>query len=136
MADPETRQASRRALGARWDGSGTNFAVFSTAGAYGGAVELCLVAGADGDGEVRVPMSVEQDIWSIYLPDVGPGQRYGYRASGPFAPERGLRFDHDRMLTDPYALALERVGGNRPREVHSLVVDEAFDWGDDAPPSV
>ncbi len=136
MADVETRPGSPRRLGAHWDGSGTNFAVFSSAGAYGGAVELCLVAGADGDGEVRVPMAVDQDVWSVYLPNVGPGQRYGYRASGPMAPERGLRFDPSRMLTDPYALALEPVGGDRPREQHSLVVDESFDWGDDAPPDV
>src|SRR5436190_24307161 len=110
MADVETRRGSGRVLGAHWDGAGTNFAVFPSAGAYGGAVELCLVAGADGDGAVRVPMSVEQDVWSVYLPGVGPGQRYGYRASGPFALERGLRFDPSRMLTDPYVLALEPVG--------------------------
>ncbi|MDX6677591.1 MAG: isoamylase [Solirubrobacteraceae bacterium] len=135
--DPRGERAgSGRVLGAHWDGEGTNFAVFSTAGAYGGAVELCLVAGADGDGERRVPMSVGQDIWHVYVPGVGPGQRYGYRASGPFAPDRGLRFDHDRMLSDPYALALEPMGGNRPREVHSLVVDERFDWGDDRPPAI
>ncbi len=127
MADVETRAGSGRVLGAHWDGQGTNFAVFSTAGAYGGAVELCLV----GDGEVRVPMAGDQDIWSVYLPGVGPGQRYGFRASGPFAPERGLRFDPSRMLTDPYARALEPAGGDQAREQHSLVVDESFDWGDD-----
>jgi glycogen operon protein len=132
VAGVETRAGSGRVLGAHWDGAGTNFAVFSTAGAYGGAVELCLV----GDGEVRVPMDGDQDIWSVYLPGIGPGQRYGYRASGPFAPERGLRFDASRMLTDPYALALEPAGGDRAREQHALVVDESFDWGDDAPPDV
>jgi glycogen operon protein len=133
----ESRPGSGRVLGAHWDGEGTNFAVFSTADAYDGAVELCLVpgAGGDGDGEERIAMSVEQDIWHVYLPGVGPGQRYGYRASGPFAPERGLRFDHDRMLCDPYALALEPMGGDRPREMHSLVVDEAYDWGADEPPN-
>jgi isoamylase len=131
----EARSGSGRVLGAHWDGRGTNFAVLSTAGAYGGAVELCLVGG-DGDGEERIAMSVEQDVWHVYLPDVGPGQRYGYRASGPFEPERGLHFDHDRMLCDPYALALEPIGGDRPRDVHSLVVDEAYDWGDDAPPNI
>ena len=81
-------------------------------------------------------MADDQDIWHVYLPDVGPGQRYGYRAEGPFAPERGLRFDSSRLLTDPYALALEPVDGGHPREQHSLVVDEAYDWGDDAPPSI
>ena len=136
MASTQTRRGSGRVLGAHWDGEGTNFAVFSTAGAYGGSVELCLVAGADGDGEERIAMSVGQDIWHVYVPGVGPGQRYGYRASGPFAPDRGLRFDHDRMLSDPYALALEPMGGDRPREAHSLVVDEHFDWGEDRPPDI
>jgi glycogen operon protein len=131
----DARPGSTRVLGARWDGQGTNFAVFSSAGAYGGAVELCLVDGADGDGEQRISMSVDQDIWHAYVPGVGPGQRYGYRASGPFAPDRGLRFDASRMLCDPYALALEPIGGKRTREVHSLVVDERFDWGDDQPPA-
>jgi isoamylase len=129
----DARPGSGRVLGARWDGEGTNFAVFSSAAAYGGAVELCLVDGADGDGEERLAMSVDQDVWHLYVPGVGPGQRYGYRAGGPFAPERGLRFDADRMLCDPYARALEPMGGDRPRESHSLVVDERFDWGDDSP---
>ncbi len=135
MADVETRSGSGRVLGAHWDGAGTNFAVFSTASAYGGGVELCLVTGAGGRAEERVAMDDDQDIWRVYVPGVGPGQRYGYRASGPFAPERGLRFDASRLLTDPYALALEPVDGGHPRESHSLVVDEAFHWGDDAPPS-
>jgi len=127
----DVRPGSGRVLGAHWDGSGTNFAVFSTAGAYGGAVELCLLD--DAGSEERVAMHVDQDIWHAYVPGVGPGRRYGYRASGPFAPEHGLRFDASTLLSDPYALALERAGG--PREVHSLVVDEAFDWGDDKPPA-
>jgi glycogen operon protein len=132
----DARAGSSRVLGAHHDGSGTSFAVFSTAGAYGGAVELCLVDGADGAGEERIAMSVDQDVWHVYLPDVGPGQRYGYRASGPSAAERGLRFDPSHLLTDPYALALEPVASDRPRELHSLVVDEAFDWSDDAPPGI
>jgi isoamylase len=131
----ETRAGSGRVLGAHWDGQGTNFAVFSTAGEYGGGVELCLLTGAGG-GEERIAMSVGQDIWHVYLPGVGPGQRYGYRASGPDEPARGLRFDHDRLLCDPYALALEPTAGDRPRDVLSLVVDEGFEWGDDAPPAV
>ncbi len=135
MADPATRAGSGRVLGAHYDGQGTNFAVFSTAGAYGGAVELCLVD-AGGGSEERVALADDQDIWHVYLPGVEPGQRYGYRARGPFAPERGLRFDSSRLLTDPYALALEPVDGGHPREQHSLVVDEAYDWGDDTPPSI
>ncbi|MDQ3151223.1 MAG: glycogen debranching protein GlgX [Actinomycetota bacterium] len=120
---------SSRSLGAHWDGQGTNFAVFSSAGAYDGEVELCLLD-EDG-GEQRVALHVEQDVWHGYLPGIGPGQRYGFRASGPFTPARGLRFDDRRLLADPYARALEPVG---PREVRSLVVDEHFDWGADRPP--
>ena len=113
-------------LGASWTGSDTRFAVFSSAAAYGGDVQLCLL---DGDGgEQRLPMAVEHDIWSVLVPGVGPGQRYGYRASGPFAPERGLLFDDRRLLVDPYARALEPTA---PRKALSLVVDPAFDWGDD-----
>ena len=134
----DTQRGSGRVLGAHWDGSGTNFAVFSTAGAHGGAVELCLLTGAAGrrDDEERIAMSCGQDIWHVYVPAVGPGQRYGYRASGPRAPERGLHFDRDRLLCDPYALALEPPDGGHPRDVHSLVVDEDFEWGEDAPPAI
>ncbi|MFP5361234.1 MAG: glycogen debranching protein GlgX [Thermoleophilia bacterium] len=115
------------ALGAHADGAGTRFSVFSTAD----AVELCLLD--ERDGEQRVAMSGEQDIWSVSVPDVGPGQRYAFRAHGPFEPSRGLRFDDRQLLADPYARAFEPVG---PRDVRSLVVDDAFDWGDDRPPDV
>ncbi|HWC25695.1 MAG TPA: glycogen debranching protein GlgX [Solirubrobacteraceae bacterium] len=115
-------------LGATADGQGgTSFAVFSTAE----AVDLCLLD--DAGGERRLPMSGEQDIWTASVPGVGPGQHYGFRAHGPFEPERGLRFDARRLLADPYARAFEPVGG---RELHGLVVDDAFDWGDDRPPDV
>src|SRR5687768_13064661 len=113
-------------LGARWDGAGTSFSVFSTAE----AVDLCLLDAADGS-EQRIAMSVDQDIWTVAVPGAGPGQRYGFRARGPFDPSRGLRFDDRRLLADPYAHAFEPVGD---REVRSLVVDDAFDWGDDRPP--
>jgi isoamylase len=128
VATTDARPGSGRRLGAHADGEGTNFAVFSTAGAYGGSVDLCLLD--DDDGELRIPMDSDQDIWRVYVPGVEPGRRYGYRVSGPFAPERGLRFDPDRLLVDPYALALEPAGAG----VHSLVVDERFDWGEDRPP--
>jgi isoamylase len=102
-------------LGPRWDGRGTSFAVFSTAG----AVELCLL-GDDGS-EQRLPMQADEGIWSATAPDAGPGRRYGFRADG------------GPLLADPYARAFELAG---PRDPRSLVVDTAFDWGDDAPPDV
>ena len=116
-------------LGVSWNGSNSSFSVFSSAAAYDGDVQLCLLDGRG--GEERVPLTVEHDIWSVTVPGVGPGQRYGYRVNGPFAPERGLYFDNGRLLTDPYARALEPTA---PRQAHSLVVDPAFDWGDDHPP--
>src|SRR5664280_723461 len=92
-------------LGAVWNGSETRFAVFSSAAAYGGEVELCLLD--DRGGERRIPLAMENDIWTATVPDVGPGQRYAYRAGGPWAPERGLFFDQQRLLVDPYAQAIE-----------------------------
>jgi isoamylase len=139
MAD--RRPGDPHRLGATWDGQGTNFAVYSSAAAYGGAVELCLLDGAAGGGsgggsgrEERIELFVEYDIWHAYVPGVGPGQAYGYRASGPNDPARGLRFDRDVLLLDPYALAFTPIDPARPRALHSLVVDRAFGWGDDRPP--
>src|SRR3954470_2287534 len=90
-------------LGATYDGAGTNFAVFSEAA---DGVELCLF---DADGnETRVPLTERDALaWHIYLPRVGPGQRYGYRVHGPYEPEHGHRFDASKLLIDPYAKALE-----------------------------
>src|SRR5919112_711283 len=93
------------ALGAAWDGQGTSFSVFSTAD----AVDVCLL-GDDGAERQRIAMAGEQDIWSVAVPGVGPGQRYGFRAHGPFDPSRGLRFDERHLLADPYALAFEPIG--------------------------
>jgi glycogen operon protein len=115
-------------LGAAWDEQATSFSVFSTAD----RVELCLLDDAGAERE-RVAMDGEQDIWSVTVPGVRPGDRYAYRAHGPFDPSRGLRFDANRLLADPYARAFEPAA---PGEVHSLVVDAAFDWGDDRPPDV
>src|SRR3954469_24418129 len=90
-------------LGATYDGSGTNFALFSE---IAQRVELCLF---DEDGtETRVPLP-ERDafVWHGYLPNVGPGQRYGYRVHGPYEPEQGLRCNPAKLLLDPYAKAIE-----------------------------
>jgi len=119
-------------LGATPDAEGTNFAVYSSAGAYDGAVTLCLLD--DRGGERRVPMWQERDVWSCHVAGVGPGQLYGYRASGPMDPARGLRFDASRLLLDPYARAMTPVDPAQPRLLRCVVVDGAYDWGADRAP--
>src|SRR5437868_12213368 len=144
-------------LGASWDGRGTNFALFS---AHAEKVELCLFDGQGRRELERVELPERsQDIWHGYLNDVSPGQLYGYRVHGPYAPERGHRFNPTKLLLDPYARRLAgrlvwsdahfgfRVGS--PRADLSLdrrdnargmrkavVVDEAFTWGTERRPSV
>ncbi|MFW6368444.1 MAG: glycogen debranching protein GlgX [Spirochaetota bacterium] len=91
-------------LGATWDGSGTNFAIFS---AHARKVELCLF---DNDGttelaRIELP-EFTHEVWHGYLPDVRPGQLYGYRVHGPYDPENGHRFNANKLLLDPYAKAL------------------------------
>jgi isoamylase len=91
-------------MGATWDGSGTNFTLFS---AHAEKVEICLF---DDDGKreierIRLP-EYTHEIWHGYLPDVRPGQLYGYRVYGPYEPEAGHRFNHHKLLIDPYAKAL------------------------------
>ncbi|WP_253261723.1 hypothetical protein [Ramlibacter montanisoli] len=134
-------------LGAHWDGEGVNFALYSE-NATG--VELCLF---DGEGrETRVRLREQTAfVWHGYLPGLRPGQRYGYRVHGPYEPDRGLRFNPNVILLDPYAHALDNVenfGGGvfayevgGEREDHAavqqdqrgvplgVVVDPAFDWG-------
>ncbi|HEY7207667.1 MAG TPA: alpha-amylase family glycosyl hydrolase, partial [Gaiellaceae bacterium] len=90
-------------LGPVWDGEGTNFSLFSE---NAERVELCLF---DGDGaEERIPVTERTAFqWHCYLPGVGPGQHYGYRVHGPYAPEQGQRFNPAKLLLDPYAKAIE-----------------------------
>ncbi len=140
-------------LGATFDGSGTSFALFSE---HAESVELCLLD-ADG-GEARIPLT-ERDayVWHGYLPRVTPGQRYGYRVHGPWAPERGHRFNPAKLLLDPYAKAIDgtvrwgqEVFGHRffedpqvpddsdsaPFTLTSVVINPFFDWGHDRPPKI
>ena len=88
-------------LGATYDGRGTNFALFSE---VADRVELCLF---DADGkETRVELTeVDAFVWHCYLPQVQPGQRYGYRVHGPYEPEWGMRCNPNKLLLDPYAKA-------------------------------
>jgi glycogen operon protein len=86
-----------------WDGEGTNFALFSE---HAEKVELCLFD--DQDRETRFELTERTALnWHGYLPGVGPGQRYGFRVHGPWAPEQGHRFNPDKLLIDPYAKVIE-----------------------------
>jgi isoamylase len=140
-------------LGANFDGSGTNFALFSEHAT--GAV-LCLFGGKDGNDEVaRTPMVERTEhVWHAYVARILPGQRYGYRVSGPFDPRAGNRFNPAKLLLDPYARAIDRAPewhdsmlGSRtsshgtalrpdlrnsaPAMPKCIVVDPAYDWGGD-----
>jgi isoamylase len=136
-------------LGASYDGVGTNFSVFSEVAEQ---VELCLF---DGDNETRVPLPEVTDYcWHGYLPDVGPGQLYGFRVYGPWEPGRGARCNPNKLLIDPYARAIDgavewnpAVFPYRPGEPaqlneddsapftpRSVVVSPYFDWDNDRPP--
>ncbi|WP_167449986.1 glycogen debranching protein GlgX [Streptomyces hyaluromycini] len=134
-------------LGASFDGQGTNFALFSEVAER---VELVLVN--DAATQTTVPMTeVDGFVWHAYLPGVGPGQRYGYRVTGPWNPDLGHWCNPAKLLLDPYARAIDgqidnhaslyecTPGGPSPADSagHSMlgvVTDPYFDWGDDRPP--
>jgi isoamylase len=91
-------------LGATWDGKGVNFAIFS---AHATKVELCLF---DDEGKkelerIELPEFTDE-VWHVYLPNAAPGQVYGYRVYGPYDPHAGHRFNHNKLLIDPYAKQL------------------------------
>ena len=94
-------------LGATWDGRGVNFAVFSE---HATQVDLCLFDSSQARREThRIPLTEQTDIvWHGYLPDVRPGQLYGFRVHGPYAPRKGHRFNPHKVLLDPYARAVGR----------------------------
>ena len=141
-------------LGATWDGSGVNFAIFSE---NAESVDLCLFE-ADGT-EQRVRMVEQTDlVWHCYLPDVRPGQRYGYRMHGPYEPRNGHRFNSAKLLIDPYAKRIDgeiawddslfgyRIGAEEddlepderdsaPYVPKGVVVNEAFVWSSDGRPA-
>ncbi|HEX8123009.1 MAG TPA: glycogen debranching protein GlgX [Solirubrobacteraceae bacterium] len=146
-------------LGPTWDGSGTNFSLFSE---HAERVELCLFDDADAEERIEVTQRTAFN-WHCYLPGVGPGTRYGYRVHGPYAPNEGHRFNPHKLLIDPYAKAIEGpVEWDRanvlpytpsaqgtvedadlepddedssPAIPKSVVVDRHFDWEDDRLPA-
>jgi len=94
-------------LGATWDGAGVNFALYSE---HAQAVILCLFDSTESETADRcIPLPEKtNNVWHAYLPEVRPGQLYGYRAAGPYDPPNGHRFNPDKLLLDPYAKAIGR----------------------------
>ncbi len=139
MAGPDAWPGRPAPLGVLWDGAGVHVAVHCPAAT---SVDLCLFD--DAGAEVRVPLPERTgDVWHGYVPGIGPGQRYGLRADGPYDPSAGLRYDAAKLLLDPRARAV--IGTCRLQDPtygvdsaayvpRSVVVHDDFDWGDDAPP--
>ncbi len=144
-------------FGAHWDGRGTHFAVFS---AHAESLELCLFdpGGRHETARYRFPDCTD-GIWHGYLPGIRPGQLYGYRAYGPYEPERGHRFNGHKLLLDPYARQLAgelrwhdslygyKLGSARedlsfdrrdsaPYMPKAVVSADHFDWAGDHPPRI
>src|SRR5688572_1896632 len=94
-------------LGATWDAKGVNFALFSE---HASKVELCLFDSIDATHESeRINLTERTDqVWHAYLPEVLPGQIYGYRVHGPYEPAQGHRFNSNKVLLDPYARSIGR----------------------------
>ena len=90
-------------LGATYDGSGTNFALFS---GVAERVELCLFDDAGNETRVDLP-EVDAFVWHGYVPALQPGQRYGFRVHGPHDPAQGHRCNPNKLLLDPYAKAID-----------------------------
>ncbi|MEO8079928.1 MAG: glycogen debranching protein GlgX [Caldimonas sp.] len=143
--------------GARWDGEGVNFALFSQ---HAEKVELCLFDEKGRRERQRILLRERtDDVWHCYLPQARPGLTYGYRVHGPYKPEQGHRFNPNKLLVDPYARDLTgelrwsdalygyTVGSKRqdlafdrrdsaPFMPKCRVLETAFTWGDDRPPAV
>jgi glycogen operon protein len=139
-------------LGATYDGAGTNFSLFSSVAE---GVELCLLSSDGEPGEIRVELTeVDGYCWHSYLPEVRPGQRYGYRVHGPWNPSQGHWCNPAKLLLDPYAKAVDgevdwdpacfaydftdpakpNAADSAPHVPRGVVSDPFFDWGNDRPP--
>jgi glycogen operon protein len=137
-------------LGATFDGTGTNFAVYSE---VADRVELCLIGRRGKERRLELT-EVDGSVWHAYLPGVQPGQRYGFRVHGPNDPSAGLRCNPNNLLLDPDAKAIDgQVDGDpslfsyqfddpmvvntddsRRHTMTSVVINPFFDWGHDRPP--
>jgi isoamylase len=141
------RGEAEEPLGAIWDGEATRFALAS---AHAESVTLCLFRDpADARESDRIACDRGADgVFRARVSGVRPGQAYGYRVDGPWAPERGLRFNAAKLLVDPYARAVtgalrfgdtlfgENAQDSAPDMPRAVVVDPAFDWGDDRRPEL
>ncbi|MES2092387.1 MAG: glycogen debranching protein GlgX [Actinomycetota bacterium] len=148
----ETWPGTAYPLGATFDGSGTNFALFSEVAEK---IELCLL---DDEGvEIRVELlETDAHVWHAYLPQVQPGQRYGYRVYGDYNPTAGKRCNPNKLLLDPYAKATchdfdwdpslfaynfgdplsRNDDDSASHTMMSIVINPFFDWAGDRPPRV
>jgi isoamylase len=159
MNDPYRVWPGKNApLGATWDGEGVNFALFSDSAEK---VELCLFETENGQKEsARIPLTERShQVWHAYLPDLKPGQLYGYRVHGPYEPRKGLRYNSSKLLLDPYAKAVAGVLhwddalfgyviGHEDKDLSKddrdsapylpkcVVIDPAYDWEEDTRPQV
>jgi isoamylase len=144
-------------LGASWDGEGVNFAIFSERAEK---VELCLFDKTGRRELHRIEMREQTDqVFHCYLPEARPGRLYGYRCYGPYEPNKGLRFNSNKLLLDPYAKQVQgdlrwsdshfgyKVGSKNqdlsfdrrdsaPGMLKGVVADSAFTWGSDRPPNI
>jgi len=144
-------------LGATWQEQGVNFFLFSE---HATGVDLVLFDTVDDESErLRVRMRQQSDqVWHVFLPDLKPGQLYGYRVHGPYDPSNGHRFNHNKLLIDPNAKAISRpiiwhpsvfgydmLSGDDlsfseedsgPYMPKSVVIDPHFEWEDDRPPKI
>jgi isoamylase len=144
--------------GAACDGQGTNFALFAETAE---TVELCLFDKSDDEAESQRIRIRERTngVWHVYIPDAKPGQLYGYRVHGPYQPEKGLRYNPNKLLLDPYTKAIGRglrwhdalfgysIGheaadlsfderDSAPYAPLGIVTDQQFDWDDDKAPGI
>jgi isoamylase len=152
MEKPKIYHGHPYPLGATYDGSGVNFALFSE---HATSVNLCFFDQSNPSVETgRIRLREKTDmVWHAYIPDLRPGQLYGYRVYGPYDPANGHRFNHNKLLLDPYAKAISggfkwgeemfgyKMGGDEDHEMDdrdnaalmpkSLVIDDKFNWGKD-----
>ena len=142
-------------LGATYDGTGVNFAIFSEVAER---IELCLIGERGKETRVTLP-EVDGFVWHGFLPGVQPGQRYGYRVHGPYEPSQGTRCNPAKLLIDPYAKAVDGEMRGDPslfgynmddpdgglddiantedslgKTLTSVVINPFFDWGQDRQP--
>ena len=138
-------------LGSSYDGAGTNFSIFSE---IAEGVDLCLFDERGNETKIALP-EVTSFCWHGYLPNIGPGQRYGFRVHGPWNPQEGQRCHPSKLLLDPYSRAVQgevkwdqavftysfdnpdgplNEADSAPFMPKSVVINPYFDWSDDRHP--